>query len=220
MSHPWDLRVLDLSDPARAARELARVGADPAGVGKMRDKAASLALKVHGLKAPAANILKQEMLAVGGDAAVGRGVVNCSVERSDAVVLGTRKQLRALVRKLKPQPFGLRSLAAEVQRVAAVEPAPPVLRWDGGALRLEQGPLVMGVLNVTPDSFSDGGDYHEPARAAARALEMVDEGADLLDIGGESSRPGSDPVSEEEELRRVLPLVEYLVGRVPVPLSV
>ncbi len=220
MSHSWDLRILDLGDPVRAARELARVGADPAGVGKMRDKTGTLVLKIHGLKAPAANILKQEMLSVGGDAAVGRGVVNCSVERSDAVVFGTRKQLRALVRKLKPQPFGLRSLADEVQRAIAVEPPQVVLRWDGGALPLEQGPLVMGALNVTLDSFSDGGDYWDPERAAARALEMVQEGADLLDIGGESSRPGSDPVSEEEELRRVLPMVEYLVGRVSVPISV
>jgi dihydropteroate synthase len=186
----------------------------------MRDKTGCLALKIHGLKAPAANILKQEMLSVGGDAAVGRGVVNCSVERSDAVVFGTRKQLRALVRKLKPQPFGLKSLASEVQRAIAVEPAPAVLRWEGGALPLERGPLVMGILNVTPDSFSDGGDHWEPERAVARALAMVEEGADLVDIGGESSRPGSEPVGEAEELRRVLPLVEHLAERVPVPISV
>jgi dihydropteroate synthase len=165
VSQPWDLRVLDLTDPARAERELSRVGADPAGVGKMRDKAGFLVLKAHGLKAPAANILKQEMLSVGGDAAVGRGVVNCSVERTDVLIFGTRKQLRALVRKLKPQPFGLQALAGEIRRlIGAAEPLPKMV-WHGGELSLGNGPLVMGVLNVTPDSFSDGGDHLEHDRA-------------------------------------------------------
>lgn len=77
----------------------------------------------------------------------------------------------------------------------------------------------MGIVNVTPDSFSDGGRYYDPARAVAHARQLVEEGADLLDIGGESSRPGAQPVSTEEELRRVLPVIEALVG-VGVPLAV
>jgi len=77
----------------------------------------------------------------------------------------------------------------------------------------------MGIVNVTPDSFSDGGRYHDPARAVAHARQLVEEGADLLDIGGESSRPGAQSVSAEEELRRVLPVIEALAG-VGVPLSV
>ncbi|OGA27379.1 MAG: dihydropteroate synthase [Betaproteobacteria bacterium RIFCSPLOWO2_12_FULL_67_28] len=77
----------------------------------------------------------------------------------------------------------------------------------------------MGVLNVTPDSFSDGGRYFGGARAVARAFAMVEEGADLIDIGGESTRPGSAPVAEAEELRRVLPVLEALHA-VPIPLSV
>jgi len=76
--------------------------------------------------------------------------------------------------------------------------------------------LVMGALNVTPDSFSDGGDYFETGAAVARGLEMIAEGADIVDVGGESSRPGAEPVGEEEELRRVLPVVEALAGRVRV----
>jgi dihydropteroate synthase len=76
------------------------------------------------------------------------------------------------------------------------------------------------VVNVTPDSFSDGGHYLETAAAVAHALRLVDEGADLLDLGGESTRPGSQPVSADEELRRVLPVVEELARRTDVPLSV
>jgi len=216
----FDVRLLELSDSRQTAEELARTGADAVGVGKMRDKAAILALKGCGLKAPAANILKQEMLSLGGDAAVGRGVVNCSVERTDVVILGTKKQLRALVRKLRPQPFGLRKLGEEIEALLRGLDQPRELRWRGGVLRLSERPHVMGILNVTPDSFSDGGDFFQRERALERALQMVESGADLLDVGGESSRPGSSPVPEEEELARVLPVVEYLAPRVSVPVSI
>jgi dihydropteroate synthase len=77
-------------------------------------------------------------------------------------------------------------------------------------------PLVMGVLNVTPDSFSDGGRYLDPAQAVAHGVAMLAEGADVVDVGGESSRPGATPVDEGEELRRVLPVVEALASRVRV----
>lgn len=80
--------------------------------------------------------------------------------------------------------------------------------------------LVMGVLNVTPDSFSDGGQHFDRAQAIARAEEVVAEGADILDVGGESTRPGSSPVSIEEEIRRVVPVVEALAGAVSIPISV
>jgi dihydropteroate synthase len=78
----------------------------------------------------------------------------------------------------------------------------------------------MGIINVTPDSFSDGGEHYRLEDAHRSALEMVEHGADIIDIGGESSRPGSDRVSEEEELSRVLPVIESLTGRTDVPLSI
>jgi dihydropteroate synthase len=81
-------------------------------------------------------------------------------------------------------------------------------------------PAVMGVLNVTPDSFSDGGDFAEPAAAVAQAGRLAAQGADLIDVGGESTRPGAEPVSEQEELRRVLPVLEALGEQATVPLSI
>jgi len=78
----------------------------------------------------------------------------------------------------------------------------------------------MGVLNVTPDSFSDGGRYDKPEAAVEHALAMIEQGADLIDIGAESSRPGSDPVEEEEEIRRLLPVITAVCRRVSVPVSV
>src|SRR5208282_2986335 len=78
----------------------------------------------------------------------------------------------------------------------------------------------MGVVNVTPDSFSDGGKFFDPSRAVVQALELVSQGAEILDLGGESTRPGAEPVGETEEMRRVLPVIEQLVTRVKIPLSI
>jgi len=83
-----------------------------------------------------------------------------------------------------------------------------------------QQPVVMGIVNVTPDSFSDGGRYLDADRAVAHALTLVADGADLLDVGGESTRPGAEPVSEAEELRRVLPVISRLAAETAVPVSI
>ena len=99
--------------------------------------------------------------------------------------------------------------------------APPFGSWAirGRSISLER-PLVMGVLNATPDSFSDGGLYDAPERVLARAEQMVAEGADLLDLGGESTRPGAAPVSPRDEAARILPTLRLLRSRLAVPLSV
>jgi dihydropteroate synthase len=85
---------------------------------------------------------------------------------------------------------------------------------------IERMPLLMGIVNVTPDSFSDGGQYHTVESAVQHGLGLVEQGADILDIGGESTRPGAAPVSIAEELRRVVPVIEQLRKKVPLPLSV
>jgi dihydropteroate synthase len=95
-----------------------------------------------------------------------------------------------------------------------------VFRCGDKVFRLGERTFVVGVLNVTPDSFSDGGNYMEVDAAVSRGLEMVEEGADIIDIGGESSRPGAEPVPIEEERRRVLPVIERLARKVGVPISI
>lgn len=94
--------------------------------------------------------------------------------------------------------------------------------WHGRRFRFvfPRPALVMGVVNVTPDSFSDGGHFLDPRAAVDHALQLVAEGADILDIGGESTRPGAEPVDEAEELRRVLPVIRSLAGKAGVPLSI
>lgn len=95
----------------------------------------------------------------------------------------------------------------------------PTLDCRGRVLRLDRA-QVMGIVNVTPDSFSDGGLHFDPAAAIAHGLALVEQGADLLDVGGESTRPGAAPVSAQEEIARVVPVIEALVAQVPVPVSV
>lgn len=98
--------------------------------------------------------------------------------------------------------------------------APPIWQLRDRALTPGTPPLVLGIVNVTPDSFSDGGRFFDTEAAVARALRLVEEGADLLDIGGESTRPGARPVALEEELSRVIPVVRRLSGQTSVPISV
>ncbi len=95
-----------------------------------------------------------------------------------------------------------------------------VLELASGSLILGKQTLITGVLNVTPDSFSDGGTFYDPSKAIDQAQRMVEEGADILDIGGESTRPFSDPVPVDEEIKRVVPIIEELAKSITVPISI
>ncbi len=94
------------------------------------------------------------------------------------------------------------------------------MAWGRHRLTMGSRTLVMGIVNVTPDSFSDGGDFFDPDRAIAQGVQLAAEGADILDVGGESTRPFSDPVTEAEEIRRVVPVIEALSAKVSIPISV
>lgn len=216
----WQARVLQITTPEDAEQELLRIGVDPGGIALMAPKMLTRLVHLPGLQCHQANILKQEMLALGGDAAVARGTVACSIRSTDVILIGTEKQLRLLCSKLAPQPFGLPALAAELSAVLTNSvTAPAIWRTSRRELSLSR-PLIMGILNVTPDSFSDGSRYLDPQRAVERALEMVAEGADIIDIGGESSRPGASLVNEDQESERVVPVISALTGKVNCAISV
>ena len=99
-------------------------------------------------------------------------------------------------------------------------PLPRQWRLSRSVLSLEQGPLWMGIVNVTPDSFSDGGQWFDPNRAVQQALQLAQDGAAILDIGGESTRPYSQPVALDEEIRRVIPVIEQVARQTSVPISI
>jgi len=131
--------------------------------------------------------------------------------------LPARRTVEAL-REVKPPSLPITELADFLDWFLS----PPPLRWKlrSRELDLSTRTLIMGVVNVTPDSFSDGGQFLDPERAVEHGCHLAEAGADLLDIGGESTRPGAEPVPAEEEKRRILPVIEKLHGRVTVPLSV
>lgn len=216
----FSARLLSLATLQDAEAELHRIGVDPAGIALMSGKMLTRCIHLPGLPCRQANILKQEMLSLGGDAAVARCTVACSIERTDVILIGTDKQLGRLCDKLKPQPFGLPALGAEIRELLA-RTAQPSPCWQTSRRRLLlDRPLIMGILNVTPDSFSDGGRFATTESAVTQALAMIDQGADIIDIGGESTRPGARPVPETEETERVVPVIERLAAAADCPISI
>lgn len=213
-------RLLVLPTPGHAVRELQLVKVDSSGISEMVPKMRTLSIGLTALECRQANILKQEMLSLGGDAAVARGTVACSIDRTDCVLIGTPKQLGRLCRKLKSQPFSLPELGGELEALLArIDVVPAAWQTSRRSLSLQR-PLIMGILNVTPDSFSDGGRCSNPDRAVEIALQMEVDGADIIDIGGESTRPGAALVSTGEELDRIMPVIERLAGKLGCAISV
>jgi dihydropteroate synthase len=213
-------RLLAVPTPELAARELRRIGVDSGGIAQMVPKMRTLCIQFSQLECRQANILKQEMLSLGGDAAVARGTVACSIDRTDCILIGTVKQLSRLSRKLKAQPFGLPQLGGELELLLARQVKLPT-EWKTSRRSLSlQRPLIMGILNITPDSFSDGGRCYELDLAVEAALQMEADGADIIDIGGESTRPGAAPVASEDEIARIIPVIERLAGILKCAISV
>jgi len=215
-------RILSLRRTDDCIAELKRIGVTSQGIESMYEKSHCLAIKLKDIKLGAANIIKQDMLSIGGDAAVSRGVVNGAVERSDVIVLGNLKMIHNLVKKLSFQDiFEIPQIITRLQKLVEIEERkmPYTLKAGDHTLTLNRT-HIMGVLNVTPDSFYDGGKYNSLDAALFQIEKMVNEGADIIDIGGESTRPFSEKVSVQEELKRVLPIISKAIQRFDVPLSI
>ena len=184
------------------------IGAHQASLPIFANKNQILPFKLLQVRTPAANIIKQEMLAAGGDAVVPTGCVLNKDKYSDVLLLGTRKHYNLLLKKFELMPyFGMDKVKAELEAVLAENKLQTTLA-DGRVLNYDKV-LVMGILNITPDSF------YANSRTAieevvAKAGQMLADGADILDIGGESTRPGSEAVEAEEEQARVVPVIEAL----------
>jgi len=187
----------------QAEQTLADAHVTEAGQWRMRGKAVHRVLKTR-VQPRQAQYLKEEMLSLGGECAVS-GLNDQDQENLGVVLMGTMAQFKRLAGKLDGQPYGLAPFATEIREALSIEtePASHGYPWEDGC-------AVMGILNVTPDSFHDGGEFDDKPDAVARAEEMVAEGADIIDVGGESTRPGADPVPVEAEKDRVLPVVERI----------
>ncbi|MDR1875586.1 MAG: dihydropteroate synthase [Synergistaceae bacterium] len=206
----------------RAACELeavcARIGADPRSSAYFQPKRRTEHLYIRHVDFRAAAFLKQELLARGGDAVVGRHVIDGQVGHSDVLLIATGGQLRALLQKLKAMDcWGLKELREALTE--ALNNA-SVSGWTlslprGRELRLDDRTKVMGILNLTEDSFYPASRLKNLDDLLRRAETMLEDGADVLDVGAESTRPGSLPLGGDEELARLVPALRALRNAFP-----
>lgn len=194
-------------------------GVDPASLPYLTPKLTHRNLLLEGIKLYAANILKQSMLSIGGDVAVHRHAISGKIERSNCVLMGDLRHYRLLIDKLKLQP-GLEAVADIIEDQIFRDRKDIELHLCGGNYRWDKRPVIMGILNTAPDSFSDGGLYADTGQATDHALGMIENGAEIIDIGGESSRPGAVAVDTREELARVVPVIEKIAAKTSIPISI
>ncbi|MGD9677824.1 MAG: dihydropteroate synthase [Vulcanibacillus sp.] len=216
-------RILCIKNREQLRTEMMLIGSDLAGINIMIPKGELIIVKVQDVSLKAAIILKQEMLAKNGEAVLNKGVSMLDNEISDVLLIGTSGQFIEIIKKLRIQPFGLKQIANEIELAIIRRQnvnSEKIINCNGIPLIIGKKTLIMGILNITPDSFSDGGKYNSIAEAISHAVRMVNEGADIIDIGGESTRPGHKPISIEEELKRVIPVVVELSKMISVPISV
>jgi dihydropteroate synthase len=197
------------SDKERILFELKSIGVDPYAY-RLTNKGLCCNIKITSLSCGAANILKQEALTLGIDVAVAKGTVNCTAKSTDALILGDYNSVEKLIKKIKNQPFNLPDIAKQIEQI--ISDRKPQLKFKNITLNIDK-PVIMGILNITPDSFSDGGQYIDIESIEKRLDYFLDNGVDIVDIGGESSRPGSEPISAKQELDRINPAIEMALKK-------
>lgn len=210
-------RVIELGQLPRAIRDMEDVDEQAAAAAERLTSRQRRALRLSSVDAEAAALLRQEAQALGVvvlDGVPGAQGVAPRILVADEETL---KRLGAVLESRGERPLGLAIRTALTAYGRAFSGIPFA---DGEKLDLAAGTRVMAILNVTPDSFSDGGKLTSPEAAIEAAARMAEEGADLIDVGGESTRPGAEEVSEEEECRRILPVVEGIKRELGVRVSV
>jgi dihydropteroate synthase len=188
------MKVIKLDSKTDHELILNKIGSTKAGISIMRDKMQTKLFYIKDLKTPAANILKQDALSIGAELAVERDTILCKDERVDALLIANDKQIKILSQKEKTQPFGLKELANILSNYTDID-----------SHKIE----IMGVLNANDDSFYKDSRFNSE-NATIKIKQMIEEGADIVDIGAVSSRPGSDKVSAKEEMLRVKPIIDVI----------
>ncbi len=188
------MKIYKLNNDIDKSSLFEAVGTTTAGIKILKDKANLNLIYIKDLKTPAANILKQDALSIGADLAVGKDTITCKFPFTDAILIASDAQLKILSKKELAQPFGLKEFAKELETYLHVE---------------KKEVQLMGVLNANEDSFFSDSRF-DANTALNRITQMIQEGADIIDIGGVSSRPGSLGVSDTEELSRIKPIIDVI----------
>lgn len=232
-------RVIACLPSDLAEREMSLAGVHSEGTRIMASRAAFLVLRVDNVAFGLARRVKEIMLSMGADAAIAESAWSGVERPTPLIIMGTRRQFKDLLKSLAGPGEGIGSAPVPARGEAALGDAAFAadliartldnysrdlftLRLGGGrVIKLGRGaPLVMGIVNATPDSFSDGGRFLDPGAAVDHAVALVSEGAGIVDVGGESTRPGSSPVPAEEEIARVVPVIKGIRSRTDCPISI
>ena len=202
--HDFLIKEISNSD---IEKELVQIGFDKTYTNKAKDKFEYKNFKIFDLNCAQANILKQTALTVGADCGTHREVITGKIEKSCVILGGSISQLQKIGQKLQFQPFGLKHLGEKLQSVNKLE--------------YPKRTQIMGVLNITTNSFSDGGDFLNFENAKKHLNQLIIDGADIIDIGAESTKPYSKPISSEEQLKRLVPILEYIkLKEIKTPISI
>ena len=187
--------------------ELEKIGFDKTYIHRAVDKFQYRNIKIYDLTPAQANILKQTALSVGADCATHRETITAKIDKTDCILGGSKSQLYKIAEKLKAQPFGMKILGDKIS--AFLSPAQRAKT------------KIAGILNITQNSFSDGGMYFNTENACEHLIELINDGADIIDIGAESTKPFSSAVSAEEQLNRLLPVLNFAGEKnINVPISI
>lgn len=223
----YNLRVLQFHTPEQRRAEISKIDADPVSLREHLAKGAFRAVKLERVPPLLARFLYQELVLEGGDAVLPPRLDDHSTTETDILLFGTAYQLQHLAIRIRTQSDSVLNVLADhlEQALANTTEARGVMTVRGIPYEWGKRTFVMGIVNVTPDSFSGDGVLAQSAeafveQAVAHGVQLAAEGADILDIGGESTRPGSQPTPADEEHRRVIPVIERLRRQVTVPLSV
>lgn len=215
------MRIIEINNNKDLERIFKEIRVDPYGIKIMSLKAKPYLIRINNLPCILANILKQEMLSLGGDTAIARESLTGKIKKTDCLLIGNLAQFRRLNEKLNLQPFGLKEIGKNlIQAFKNYEKDNFVLKLDRYKLNLSRRSHIMGIINLTPDSFSGDGLYGRVKNIVEYAEQLIRDGADIIDIGGESSRPGAKPVGLKEELNRVIPAIKDLAKKIKTPISI
>ncbi|WP_320047253.1 dihydropteroate synthase [uncultured Ilyobacter sp.] len=214
-------RVINLENLDEAKKELRSIGVYEGELREMAEKSVFRNLKIKNLDSRSANAIKQMSLSVGADVSVAKELGELNIDMTDVVISANLSQYNRLYHKLVENRMNFKMMAEEIKNA--------LIKYDskidpvviaGKEFDFSKKSYVMGILNITPDSFSDGGKNNSIEEAVKNAKEMVKQGAHIIDIGGESSRPGADYIPADKELDRILPVLERLVTEVDIPISI
>ena len=215
------VRIISLRDQSEAKALMRDLGVETGGIEIMAPKTIPALVRINNLPIFAANILKQESLSIGADTAVSRDALTGKKKHTDCLIIGNLAHIQRLSEKLKRQPYGLNKIALELQSAFNnYQKDNFILTLKNHRLNLNSHTHIMGIINLTPDSFSGDGLLETLGSAVEYARKLADEGADMLDIGAESTRPGARPISVKEEIKRLIPALKRIRKEINLPISI